>query len=47
MKLSLVQITVGSKLDENFKKVDEFINRALNYKPDLILLPECFLYLSN
>tara|TARA_B100000035_G_scaffold308608_1_gene313559 strand:+ start:280 stop:1068 length:789 start_codon:yes stop_codon:yes gene_type:complete len=47
MRLSLVQITVGSKLEKNFEKVDKYINQALTYKPDLILLPECFLFLSN
>ena len=47
MRLSLVQITVGSQVEKNFKKVDHYINKALLYKPDLILLPECFLFLSN
>jgi len=47
MRLSLVQITVGPQVDKNFQKVDRFINQALSFKPDLILLPECFLFLSN
>ena len=47
MRLSLVQITVGPQVDKNFQKVDRFINQALSFKPDLILLPESFLFLSN
>ena len=47
MRLSLVQITVGPQIDKNFQKVDKFINQALSFDPDLILLPECFLFLSN
>jgi predicted amidohydrolase len=47
MRLSLVQITVGPHIDKNFQKVDKFINQALSFDPDLILLPECFLFLSN
>ena len=47
MRLSLVQVTVGPHIDKNFQKVDKFINQALSFDPDLILLPECFLFLSN
>ena len=47
MRLSLIQITVGPQIEKNFKKVDKFINQALDFKPNLILLPECFLFLSN
>tara|TARA_B100000963_G_scaffold330882_1_gene321267 strand:- start:30 stop:818 length:789 start_codon:yes stop_codon:yes gene_type:complete len=47
MRLSLIQITVGSQVEKNFEKVDKFINQALCFKPNLILLPECFLFLSN
>ena len=47
MRLSLIQITVGPRTNENFKKVNSYIKEALSYKPDLILLPECFLFLSN
>ncbi len=47
MRLSLIQITVGPQIEKNFEKVDAFINQALIFKPNLILLPECFLFLSN
>ena len=47
MRLSLVQITVGPQIEKNFEKVDKFINQALSFNPNLILLPECFLFLSN
>ena len=47
MRLSLIQITVGPQIEKNFEKVDKFINQALRFKPNLILLPECFLFLSN
>ena len=47
MRLSLIQITVGPQIEKNFEKVDKFINKALSFKPNLILLPECFLFLSN
>ena len=47
MRLSLIQITVGPIIEKNFEKVDKFINQALSFKPNLILLPECFLFLSN
>ena len=47
MRLSLIQITVGPQIEKNFEKVDKFINQALSFKPNLILLPECFLFLSN
>jgi len=47
MRLSLIQITVGPQIEKNFEKVDKFINQALDFKPNLILLPECFLFLSN
>ena len=47
MRLSLIQITVGPQIEKNFEKVEKFINQALSFKPNLILLPECFLFLSN
>ena len=47
MRLSLIQITVGPQIEKNFEKVDKFINQALSFNPNLILLPECFLFLSN
>ena len=47
MRLSLIQITVGPQIEKNFEKVDKFINQALSFKPKLILLPECFLFLSS
>ena len=47
MKVALIQITVGSNFDENFKKTKKFLDRCLNINPDFILLPECFLFLSS
>ncbi len=47
MKVALIQITVGSNFDENFKKSKKFLNDSLALNPDFILLPECFLFLSN
>ena len=47
MRLSLLQFTVGSNFDENLKKSKSLIQKCLSFKPDLILFPECFLYLSN
>ena len=47
MKVALIQITVGSNFDENFKKTKKFLDRSLNINPDFILLPECFLFLSS
>ena len=47
MKVALIQITVGSNFDENFEKSKKFLNDSLALNPDFILLPECFLFLSN
>ena len=47
MKLSLIQLTVGSNFKENFEKSKNLIQECLNFNPELILFPECFLYLSN
>ena len=47
MKIALIQITVGSDLDENFEKSKKFLEESLNSNPDFILFPECFLYLSS
>ena len=47
MRLSLLQFTVGSNFDENFEKSKNLIQKCLTFKPELILFPECFLYLSN
>ena len=47
MKISLIQLTVGSDIEKNFKKVDSLIKHSFFYNPDFILLPECFLFLSN
>ena len=47
MKVALIQITVGSKFDENFEKSKKFLQDSLNSNPDFILLPECFLFLSS
>ncbi len=47
MKLSLVQLTVGPNLDLNLKKLQDLLNESIKFNPDLILLPECCLFLSN
>jgi len=47
MKLSLIQITVGSNPEKNFEKTKYFLNESLKNNPDFILLPECFLFISN
>ena len=47
MRLSLIQLTVGSDFIDNFEKSKDLIQDALSYNPELILFPECFLYLSN
>ena len=47
MKVALIQLTVGSNFDENFEKSKIFLEDSLSSRPDFILLPECFLFLSN
>ncbi len=47
MKVALIQITIGSNFDENFEKSKNFLRDSLISNPDFILLPECFLFLSN
>jgi len=47
MKLSLIQLTVGPDYEDNFKKSQKLINQSLESKPDFILFPEHFLFLSN
>ena len=47
MKLSLIQLTVGPSFEENFKKSQKLINHSIKSKPDFILFPEHFLFLSN
>ena len=47
MRLSLLQFTVGSNFDVNFEKSKFLIQKCLTFDPELILFPECFLYLSN
>lgn len=47
MKVSLIQFTAGSDFDENYLKSKKFLQDSLNSNPDFILLPECFLFLSN
>ena len=47
MKLSLIQLTVGSSYEENFKKSQKLIIQSLQSDPDFILFPEHFLFLSN
>jgi len=47
MKISLIQLTVGPNLDLNFKKIKFLLSESIKFNPDLILLPECCLFLSN
>jgi len=47
MKLSLIQMTVGSDYNENFNNSKILINKSLSFNPEFILFPESFLYLSN
>ena len=47
MKVALIQTTVGSNFNENFEKSKKFLDASLVSNPDFILLPECFLFLSN
>ena len=47
MKLALIQLTVEDNIEENFIKVKKFLSETISSKSDFILLPECFLYLSN
>tara|TARA_B100000965_G_scaffold90445_1_gene73550 strand:- start:3493 stop:4281 length:789 start_codon:yes stop_codon:yes gene_type:complete len=47
MKLSMIQLTVGSNFEENFNKAKDLTYQSLSCHPDFILFPECFLFLSN
>tara|TARA_Y100001935_G_C17247540_1_gene479172 strand:- start:438 stop:1226 length:789 start_codon:yes stop_codon:yes gene_type:complete len=47
MKLSLIQLNVGSDFESNFEKSKMLISQTKKIKPDFILFPECFLFLSN
>ena len=47
MKVALIQITVGSNFDENFEKSKKYLKDSLRSRPNFILLPECFLFLSG
>jgi len=47
MKVSLIQLTVGPNVDLNFNKLQDLLNQSIKFNPDLILLPECCLFLSN
>ena len=47
MRLSLVQITVGSQVEKTLKKLITISIKRSIYKPDLILLPGSVLFLSN
>ncbi len=47
MKVSLIQLTVGPNVNFNFKKLQDLLNQSIKFNPDLILLPECCLFLSN
>lgn len=43
MKISLIQMNSNGTLAENKAKSFEFLNKAMNYKPDVICLSELFL----
>ena len=47
MRLSLIQLTVGSIYEDNLKKSKELLEKSLDHNPNFILFPECFLFLSN
>ncbi len=47
MKVTLIQVTIGSNFDENFQKIKKSLDNCLSSSPDFILLPECFLFLSS
>ncbi len=47
MNLSLIQLTVGSDYCKNLKRSNDLLYKSLDNNPDLILFPECFLFLSN
>ncbi len=40
-------MTVGSDFDENLEKSKKLIFESVKFKPNFILFPECFLFLSN
>ena len=44
MKISLIQIDSGEDKEVNFKKAQKHILEAMTQKPDIICLPENFLY---
>ena len=46
MQLSIVQIKVypqKGELEKNFQLTEDLLNEAANYKPDVVIFPECFL----
>ena len=47
MKLSLIQLTVGPNVEENFQKSQKLLLQSIKSQPDFILFPEHFLFLSN
>jgi len=47
MKISLIQLTVGPIFEDNFQKSKKLLKQCVKNKPDFILFPEHFLFLSN
>lgn len=47
MKLSLIQFTIENNINDNFVKIKKLLDESLTSRPDFILLPECFLFLSS
>lgn len=47
MKISLIQINSGGDKEANFKKAEKYIIESAKQNPDVICLPEVFLYSEN
>ena len=42
IKISLIQIKVGKSKENNLKKAYEFVKKACEANPDIVVLPEMF-----
>ena len=47
MRVSLIQVSSEDELEKNIKKVDKYLNMALESNPDVIVLPEMFMLYGN
>lgn len=47
MRVALIQVSSEDEFEKNINKVDEYLNRALEKKPDVIVLPEMFMLYGN